>query len=174
MLIESPEDIEKFLGVEKLINNKSEEKSKETTESSKVCANLFNFLMGRTKKEQSSLLPQGIPLRSKYSDGTSIPNTSKNYKKWRKLIFDTQGNFKNFHLINKNGKQYVSKINYIKCSKETAFHVINNEWHSAYETQSTLIKQIKKNPSQFEYSIIIKNTNNGNSFLMLHCQPKKD
>ena len=169
MLIESPEEIQQFLKMGTPTKNKPKEADKDSK-----LSGLFNLLMGKTKKEQNYLLPQGIPLRSKYLNGSAIPGTSKNYKKWRKLIFDTQGNFKNFQLINKEGKQYVSKINYIKCAKETALYIVENEWHSAYETQTELLKEIKKNPSQFEYNIIIKNTNNGNNFLMLHSQPKKD
>lgn len=172
MIIESPEEIEKYLKFNKFKNNSN---SKESAHSKIL--NLFKRKK-ETKKsqelEQTEIFPQGIPLRSKFSNGQPIPKTAENYKKWRKLIFDTKGNFIDFKLLNKNGKQYTSKAYYIKCHIDTAIHIIENNWYSIYETQKSLIEKIKKDPNNFSYNIIIKNANSGHNFLMLHCDPKGD
>jgi len=176
VVVESPNDVAKFLQLQTLSIEelKLQCNNSEKEESSKAA--LIKMIMAGNKEPVKSqgLLPQGIPLRSKNGQGKHIPGTSKNYKKWREIIFQAQDNLKEFQFVNKEGKQYSSKVWYIKCSPDTANHILENNWYSVYESQKDLITKIKLNSEQFDFHIIQKNAGNGNNFLMLHCQVKED
>jgi len=126
------------------------------------------------QKEQTYDLSQGIPLRSKYPNGQSIPNAGETYKKWRILSHQAHNNLKEFKLQNKEGKEYTSQCFYIECTTETALFILNNKWYAVYESQIKAIKEIKNNPDKFEFNIIVKTASNGNNFLMLHTQLKEN
>lgn len=171
MIIESPEDMAKYLELkEKETNNLKENSNNKESTHNKI----MKLFMRKKSTEKIEVLPQGIPLRSKFSNGKPIPKTAENYKKWRKLIFDTKGNFEEFELVNKHGKQYSSQVYYIKCNLDTASHIFAHKWYSTYESQKSIIKEIENNLNKFEYNIIIKNANSGHNFLMLHCKKLKE
>jgi hypothetical protein len=169
MIIESPEDMAKYLKLKEKDELKENSNVKESSHS-----RIMKLFTRKKPIEEIEVLPQGIPLRSKFSNGKPIPKTAENYKKWRKLIFDTKGNFEEFELVNKDGKQYSSKVYYIKCHIDTVSYMLDNKWYSLYESQKPVIKQIQKNPNKFEYNIIVKNANCGHNFLMLHCKIKEN
>ena len=178
-IVESPEDVTKFLHLQKLNLDELKTQCKtiglEVTDESKP--SLIKMIMkGKSKPTYSQgLLPQGLPLRSKDKYGKAIPGTTTNYKHWRNIIFnEASNNLKDFQFVNKDGKQYSARVWYIKCSLDTAIHVIQSKWYSTYESQKDLIQQIKQEPNRFDYHIVQKNAGNGNNFLMLHCQLKKD
>ncbi len=174
MVVESPEDVAKFLHLQSLTLEELQLQSGDKEQTSK------SFLIEKIMKkdipevESQGLLPQGIPLRSKDQNGKIIPKTAKTYQAWRKLIFQAEGNLEDFDFINKEGKQYSARVYYIKCSLPTAQYMIENKWFSPYASQKELVKAIKTNPEQFNYHIVRKNAGNGNNFLMLHCQKKED
>tara|TARA_Y100000310_G_scaffold339554_1_gene432564 strand:- start:407 stop:949 length:543 start_codon:yes stop_codon:yes gene_type:complete len=178
-IVESPEDVTKFLHLQQLELSELKTQCKaighEVTDESKPA--LIKMIMkGKNEPIPSQgLLSQGIPLRSKDRHGKTIPGAIKNYKHWRNIIFnEVVDNLKDFDFVNKDGKQYSTKVWYVKCDIGTATHIIQNKWHSTYESQKDLIQQIKQDPNQFVYHIVQKNAGNGNNFLMLHCQLKKD
>jgi len=177
MILESPEDIEKFLHLESLpfhtLKDMASSDIQETEENKEL---LIYQIISKQYKENSSqdLRPQGLPLKSKDINGRSIPKATKTYKQWRVLIFKTQGNLKDFQFVNKDGKDYIAKVYYIPCPIETAQYLIEHNWFSTYESQEMLVKEIKSNPNKFDFNIVRKNAGNGNNFLMLHCQLKED
>ena len=160
--VESPDDVAKFLQLQTLTIEelKLQCKNNNIEEDQGSKASLIKMIMASQVKPVKSqgLLPQGIPLRSKDANGRLIPGTSKNYKKWREIIFQTKDNLKDFQFLNKEGKQYSSGVWYIKCHSDTAKHILENKWHSIYESQKDLIKQIKQNSEQFHFHIIQKNS----------------
>lgn len=174
MVVESPEDVAKFLHLQSLTLEELQLQCGDKQQNSKSF--LIEKIMKKDMPEIKSqgLLPQGIPLRSKDKNGKTIPKTAKTYQAWRKLIFQAQGNLKDFNFINKEGKEYSARVFYIKCSLPTAKYMIENKWFSPYESQKELVKAIQTNPEQFNYHIVRKNAGNGNNFLMLHCQKKED
>tara|TARA_Y100000310_G_scaffold238673_1_gene242169 strand:- start:1234 stop:1764 length:531 start_codon:yes stop_codon:yes gene_type:complete len=176
MVAESPEEIAKFLHlqtltVEELLNEAKNQKITTNTNSKSELIELLYQGQGVSEKD---IPPQGIPLRSKDKYGKSIPNAAETYAKWRKLIFNAQDNCKYFDLLNRDGKTYASKSYFIKRDSKTALYVLTHNWHSVYDSQKTLIEKIKVTPDHFNYNIIRKHANNGNNFLMLHCQLKED
>lgn len=175
MVVESPEQVAKFLHLQSLSIEELQLQSEDINKEQKSKAFLIEKILKKDTPEIESqgILPQGIPLRSKYKNGKVIPKTAKTYQNWRKLIFQTENNLKDFDLINKENKQYSAKVYYIKCSLNTARYLIENKWFSPYLTQKELINQIKVNSEQFHYNIIRKCAANGNNFLMLHCEEKE-
>jgi hypothetical protein len=176
MTIESPEEVAKFLHLQTLsiqdLQSLCEDSNQKQTSKSFLIDKIMSASAPKIKSQ--GLLPQGIPLRSKNSNGKIIPKTAKTYQHWRKLIFETENNLKDFEFINKLGKQYSARVFYIKCSLETAAYMIENQWFSPYESQKKLLSEIKQSPEQFIYHVVRKNAGNGNNFLMLHCQKKEN
>jgi len=178
IVVDSPEEVAKFLHLQSL----SIEELKIQCDDNDIINNqtsksfLIDLIMGEAQKENTSqgLRPQGIPLKSKNKNGKLIPKATETYKKWRKLIFATNGNLKYFDFVNKDGEKYSVRVWFIKCSIATAQYLLKNDWYSKYPSQKNLINEILKNSENFEYNIIQKNAGNGNNFLMLHCKPKKD
>ena len=178
MILESPEDVEKFLHLQTLSFEElklmtSSDLIQDTEENKE---SLINQIILKEYEENTSqdLRPQGLPLKSKDINGRPISKASKTYKQWRTLIFKTQNNLKDFQFVNKEGKDYTAKVYYIPCPIETAEHLINHNWFSKYDSQKVLIEQIKSDPSKFSFNIVRKNAGNGNNFLMLHCQLKEN
>jgi len=176
MVVESPEQVAKFLHLQSLSIEELQLQSEDINKEQKSKSFLIEKILKKDspKVESQGILPQGIPLRSKYQNGKVIPKTANTYQNWRKLIFQAENNLKDFDLINKENKQYSARVFYIKCSNVTAKYIIENKWFSPYPTQKELVKQVKINPEQFHYHIIRKNAGNGNNFLMLHCEKKEE
>ena len=176
-VVESPEDIEKFLHLQTLdidkLKTQCEADGHTITNSSKL--SLIKLIMEKESESKLShgLLPQAIPLRSRDKHGKEIVGTAKNYREWRKMIFKVS-NLKYFQFLDKDSKEYSGKAWNIPSSSNTAKYIIDNDWYSVYEIQKELVQEIKQNPDQFAYHIIQKNAGNGNNFLMLHCQLKED
>ena len=182
MSLDTLEEIQNFISManlsveqlqKKCIEQKINPENKNKNELIKLICKLEVKEKEENKVEDKSFLqPQGIPLRSKYRNGNPIDGTSETYKKWRSLIFQTKGNNRKFFLQNKDGKQYSTDCFYIRCKPETALSIIENKWHSVYDSQKITIEKILENPQQFEFSIIRKSNSNGHNFLMLHCNPR--
>jgi hypothetical protein len=177
MIFESPEDIEKFLHLQALtfhqLKDMASSDIEETEENKEIL--IQKIIIGQNKQVTSQeLKPQGLPLKSKDINGRSIPKAADSYKNWRTLIFQTANNLKDFQFVNKEGKDYLTKVYYIPCAVETARYIIEHNWYSKYESQEILIKEVKLNPHKFNFNIIRKNAGNGNNFLMLHCQLKEN
>jgi len=178
MIVDSPEEVAKFLHLKTLTLEELVKLSKNTQipEEQQDKDKLIELIMTNQfeKKDCQGLRPQGIPLKSKDNRGQLIPKAPETYRKWRKLIFNTENNLENFDFVNKEGKSYSAKVWFIKCHTKAAVYMLQNNWYSMYPSQKFLIKEILKNPHNFIYHIVQKNAGGGNNFLMLHCKQKED
>lgn len=116
--------------------------------------------------------PQAISLSSKDPDGSTSEKAVQVFRKWRKQIFDGKTNSKIFHMLSVNGKAYQQEMKYIRCSVEVASRIIQLGWFYKHDSQKDLVDLISCEPDKFTFSIIRRHSNEGKSFLMLHCQPK--
>jgi hypothetical protein len=123
------------------------------------------------RQQQDILIPQAIPLRSRDSHGQLIKGAPEAMKKWRKLIFEAQGNSKDFWLVNAEGKQYKAQLKYVLCSERALQRIIKDRWYHPHTSQKDLVTLLETHPEKFNVCIIQKTTG-GKSFMMLHCAPK--
>lgn len=117
-------------------------------------------------------LPQAISLRSRNNQGETIPQAVAAFRKWRKLIFDGRDNVKEFGLLNGEGKPYKQRMKYILCTQDAAVAIVRNQWYFPHDSQKDLLNLISSQPENFNFAIVRKHNKSGNSFLMLHCEPK--
>ena len=174
-MIDNREKIEQFLYL----------RAKEDSELRAICEGMQLSTEGTTDEmirrivntspgspQTNPALPQAISLRSRDNQGETILQAVVAFKKWRKLIFDGKGNVKEFSLLNGEGKPYKQKMKYILCSQEAAVAIIRNEWYFQHDSQKDLLNLISSQPENFNFAIVRKHNKSGNSFLMLHCEPK--
>lgn len=120
------------------------------------------------------LLPQAIPLRSRDDHGELIQLAQKTYNKWRRLIYNTDKNWKEFQLLNASGQEYAVKMRYILISPKALQKILDDKWYDPrYIKQHELINCLRTNPEDFNVTIVQKFNSSGNSFIMLHAEPKK-
>ena len=176
MTVETSQDVAKFLQLQTLTLKELQTQcvTQDIQTDSESTEDLIKALLNNNNPEkEQGILPQGIPLRSKNKFDKPILKASQTYKDWRTLIFDTSV-IRDFQMVNRDGEQYTIEAYYIRCTTETASYMIKHRWHAVYKSQKRLIQEIEKSPNKFEYHIIRKQAGNGNNFLMLHCQVKKD
>lgn len=175
MSVETPEQVEQFLKLQ----------SKDVPELQAICeglqldtagskADLIDRLvaLADARPQRDVTLPQAIPLRTRDDHEQLIPGTVDTFKKWRKLIYEAKGNLKEFSLVNSRGKQYTARLRYILCSENTLKFILEKRWYLPHNNQKDLINLLKAQPENFQLCIVQKPSSNGNSWLMLHCEPK--
>lgn len=150
-----------------------------------ICSKMNLVTVGKTEdlidrildynneEDTDTIYAQALPLRTMNDKGEQVTEAIDVIKRWRKLIFETIGNQKEFSLLNSQGKQYTARLYYIRCSKETLQTIINRKWYFASPSQQSLVNELKTNPNKFEVNIIQKPSNKGNSWIMLHALPLK-
>lgn len=175
MAIETAEQIQQYLVLQE----------KQETELRAICEGLElstegtkDELLERITSKQyiqqtDILLPQAIPLRSRDDSGELIELAHKTYNNWRRLIYNTEKNWKEFQMLNASGKQYSVKMRYIRISPKALKKVLEDKWYDTrYIKQIELIDCLKTNPEDFNVTIIQKFNSSGNSWIMLHAEPK--
>jgi len=135
---------------------------------------LIRRLIGEDSTPQTSAtLPQAISLCSKDPlNGKPMESAIEAFRRWRKTIFHGKGNIKDFQLLDSRGKQYKQRLRYLDCAPWQAIEIIENRWFYQHPSQADLLILIAMKPERFSFAIIRKETGNGNTFLMLHCQPR--
>jgi len=121
--------------------------------------------------QNNPVRPQAISLRTKRQDGSTIEEAAEQFKKWRKEIFTSNTSGK-FSLLNAEGRAYTQDMRYIPLSIEDVRKILHQGWFFAYPGQTDLVELLSTDTEAFEYALIRKPSKGGNSFLMLHCQPK--
>jgi len=176
MAIETAEQIQQYL----VLQQKSE------TELRAICEGLELSTEG-TKEEllervtskqyiqQTDIIqPQAIPLRSRDDEGNLIQLAQKTYNTWRRLIYNSKMNWKEFKLLNAAGKEYTVKMRYILISDRALQKILTDKWYDPrYIKQKELIDCLRTNPEDFNVTIVQKFNSSGNSWIMLHAEPKK-
>lgn len=114
--------------------------------------------------------PQLIPLRTRDQASNLIQEAVNCFKNWRRMIFQTQGNRKEFSILNNKGQQYCLEMKYLKCKPKTALEIIKRRWYLPYSAQKALIQAIEKEPEAFVYHIVQKPGKNNTSYVMLHVE----
>lgn len=173
-MLETKSEVDQFITLQK----------KNTTELKAICEgmkletdgsreDLIDRLLTLDFIEQRPILvPQAIPLRTRNCNSQPLDAAINAMRYWRKLIFEAQGNRKEFQLLNSKGKPYSAKLRYIRCSSETLYQIIKGGWYLPLKHNQDLIELLLKETEKFEASIIQKPDGQGNSWLMLHVQPK--
>lgn len=176
MTIETQDHIQQFLTLQK----------KSETELKAICEGLKMSTEGTKEEliEQILQLPnvhqqapvikaQAIPLRTRDDRSEPLEDAIKAFKGWRKMIFESRSNMKEFQLLNGKGKPYNRRMKYLNCSDKTALHIIRKGWYLPLDHHRDLIEMLKEEPSNFLLHIVQKPDSSGNSWLMLHVEPKK-
>lgn len=125
------------------------------------------------KQQHNVLTAQAIPLRTRDNESKPLDAAITAFKHWRKMIFEADGNKKQFQLLNGKGKAYTANLKYMNCSEKTLLHILNEGWVLPVEAHRDLVALLKEKPEQFDVAIIQKPDSQGNSWLMLHCAPRK-
>ena len=134
---------------------------------------LIDRLMNHQEEvKQPVLLPQAIPLRTVDSNGRQMHDVVETIKRWRRLIYETQGNQRNFELVNSKGEQYKARLKYLRCSLETLKGILEQKWYFAHASQQPIIDALIKRPWNFEVHIVQKPSSRGNSWVMIHVKLK--
>ena len=174
MSIETMEQVQQLMALQ----------SKETQELQAICEGLGLSTEGKHDElvrrlaatERPSQIdvtkPQAVPLRTRDEYSQPIEDAKNMFLKWRKMIFE-KGGRKQFLLLNNEGKEYRTTLKYIKCSPEIAKHIIQQRWFLPLNHQKDLIEVLAGCPENFILNIIQKPDASGNSWLMLHVEPRK-
>ncbi len=142
----------------------------ETTGSKK---DLIDRLLAlNTPQQESVVVPQAIPLRSRDERSRPIEAATRAMKDWRRLIFQGRNNIREFTLVNNNGEPYTLKMKYAKCSPTTLSTILEHKWYLPLPKYRDIVELINKNPDQFNITIVQKPSMTGNNWLMLHVEPK--
>jgi len=175
MAIETAEQIQQYL----VLQDKTETELRAiceglelSTEGSKE--ELLERVTSKQYTQQTDvLLPQAIPLRSRDDEGNLIELAQKTYNKWRRLIYNTQKNWKEFKLLNAAGKEYSINMRYIRISPLALKKILEDKWYDPrYIKQRELLDCLRTNPEDFNVAIIQKFNSSGNSWIMLHVCPR--
>jgi len=173
MSVESKSDVEQFL----TLQEKSELELRAIAEGmglkpSESKSDLIDQILELGTTRQSPLIAQALPLRTRDNDAKPLDAAIKAFRGWRKLIFQTKGNRREFQLLNGKGKTYTANLKYIRCSEKTLLHILTEGWVLPLEHHNDIIALLKQQPGQFTTNIIQKPDGQGNSWLMLHIEPK--
>lgn len=175
MSVETPGQVEQFLKLQ----------SKDKSELQAICeplglpttgtkSEIIDRLVALTeiRTQRDVTLPQAIPLRTRDENSQLIPGAAETFKQWRKLIFNTKGNLKEFSLLNGKSRQYKARLRYVMCSEKTLKVILEKRWYLPHSSQRDLIELLKAQPENFTLCIVQKPDSQGSSWLMLHCEPK--
>lgn len=175
MSVETPKQVEEFL----LLQSKKESELQAMCEAFQLDtagnkADLIDRLVSTQEPQyqRNPARPQAIPLRTRGPDGKPLPHASEVFKQWRKAIFHGKKNLKSFTLINSRGQDYQQKLRYAKCSPAALKVILENHWYMAHTSQRELVNLLNSHPENFSLTIVQKPDSQGNSWLMLHCEPK--
>lgn len=175
MSVETKSDVEQFLALQK----KSELELRAICEGMGLATEgnqqdlIDHILELKATPQNSVLIPQALPLRTRDSNSQPLDAAIKAMRTWRRMIFKAKGNIKQFSLINSKGQSYISSLGYLKCSSETMLKILEQGWVLPLKQHRDLIQMLKKDPDKFSASIIQKPDTNGNSWLMLHVEPRQ-
>jgi hypothetical protein len=134
---------------------------------------LINRLLRLNAPQQESVIvPQAIPLRSRDERSQPMDAAIEAMKSWRKAIFQGKNNSKEFTLVNNDGKPYQLRMRYAKCSSATLKRIIDEKFYLPLPKYKDIVEMINKMPDNYDVNIVQKPSFNGNSWLMLHVQPK--
>jgi hypothetical protein len=138
-------------------------------------ADLINQLLVLNVPQQDSVVkPQAIPLTSRDKMQRPMEAATNAMKQWRRLIFQSKGNVREFSLLNNDGEVYSLRMKYAKCSVKTVHAILKKGWYLQLPRYRDIIELITKNPEKFSCNIVQKPGTNGNSWLMLHVEPQDD
>lgn len=121
---------------------------------------------------QVRLTAQALPLRTRGPQGLPIEDASFAFQNWRKQIFQNRNNARSFQLLNGKDKPYSVTLSYIKCEPKTLSFILENGLLMPLDKFRDIINLLKENPERFTTNIIRKPDSKGNSWLMLHVEPK--
>lgn len=175
MPVETPKQVEQFL----LLQKKSEPELQAMCEAFKLDttgskAELLDRLINlqEPQYQRNPARPQAIPLRTRGPNGQPLPHATEVLKQWRKTIFNGKNNLRPFSLINSRGETYQQKMRYAKCTEQALKVILENHWYMAHTSQRELVNLLRSHPENFNLNIVQKPDSQGNSWLMLHCEPK--
>lgn len=172
-LMLSPQEIKQFI----FLQQKSENELRSICEGLSLKTDgshkdLIKRLTSIESSPQTNILkPQAVPLYSKKRQGPLI-DAQTNFKKWRDLLF-SEKNFKKFELINSKGDSYKATMRYIICTVQDVELILQNDYLSDRSDYHDLVNLLKVQSDKFELNIVNKKDTKGNSWLMLHCIPRK-
>jgi hypothetical protein len=123
-------------------------------------------------QQESVVHPQAIPLRTRDSQSHPLPAAIKCMKEWRRIIFQAKGNTRDFNLTSNDGTLYTLNMKFAKCSINVLNSIVANDWYLPLPKYKDIFALVQKNPQQFNFNIIQKPAHGGNTWLMLHIEPR--
>ena len=122
--------------------------------------------------DKENVHSQTIPLRIRDRSGQIVQPALAAMRQWRKMIFEANGNEKDFGILSPTGQPYSVPMKYILCSPRLAQKIIENGWVFPYNSQKALVERLRSDPEDFNVCIVQKESN-GNTFVMLHVELKE-
>lgn len=132
---------------------------------------MIRTMMKNVSRRLDITRPQTIPLVTRDPKGELMPVADKVFRKWRQAMLNSYTT-RNFNLTNRKGKEYKLTLKYMKCGRETLDYILENSWFMSLEENQNLIDALKVNPGHFNINVIQKPDMHGNTWLMLHVEPR--
>ncbi len=173
MGLDTPEEIQQFLTLQKMSDNQLRNLCEGMELPSDGGRDELVTRLVNTKivPQTDFMAPQMIALRTKIHN-KEIPGAEDLMKRARKIIFDGKNNVKDFAVLNGKMESYMLGMRYAQCSKETLDLILNKGMIYPHPSQRELVRIIKKDPDVFNFCIVQRPYAKNKTFIMLHVSPK--